>query len=281
MGLTYRGKHSYRDIGVHTAVRSRPVSPPPKTSYNENIPYMDGSLDFSETGGRVYYKDKTLEVDFTIIARNRKERNRTAERFAAWISGGKSELILDDMPLVKWIAAPVTIDDIALSLKRLGTVTVEFRCQPFNQFIFNTAEGIILDSNIPIGSDIPLAWAVDCEKEIPAGESEWMFDNTGSAYVRPTIELVGNLTYASVWVNTQVHGKVETYKITYTGAVENLVIDCERFMCRNGEGEDVTANSSGEFFEIPPGLEIINVDVSHACTLRIGFHPLFFYDADL
>ena len=48
MGLTYRGKHSLRDFGMQTKITDLPITPPKKTDYEEDIPYRDGSIDFSE-----------------------------------------------------------------------------------------------------------------------------------------------------------------------------------------------------------------------------------------
>ena len=137
MGLTYRGKHSLRDFGMQTKITDLPITPPKKTDYEEDIPYRDGSIDFSESGGRVFYKDKTIEVEFYLICNDTAKRNKTIEQFVTWINGGKGELILDDMPFTKWIASPITVEDMTIMLQRAGKTVVAFRCEPFNQFLYD------------------------------------------------------------------------------------------------------------------------------------------------
>lgn len=263
----YKGKHSGRDIGVYTTVRERPYLAPPKTDFNEDVPYMDGSIDFSQTGGRVFYKDKILEVDFDLKQSNARERNKAIERFATWLAGGAGELILDDMPLVKWQAYPVNTGDILVQLNRLGKCTVEFRCKPFNDFIYSTGEGIPLDSNLTLDSDIPIGWG--SEFELENGVNNLIVPNDGSAHVRPIIEVTGNFSEIKIAMNDKA--------LSYSSSFTQIEIDCEAFSVFNGD-EDVTDCSEGEFFELAPGDNEITVIAAGSGSILFDFNPNYHYD---
>lgn len=267
MGFMFRGKHPGRDIGVYTTVRDRPYLAPPKTNFNEDVPYMDGSLDFSQTGGRVFYQDKILEVDFDLKQSDARERNRAIERFAAWLAGGEGELILDDMPLVKWLAYPINTGDIRVQLSRLGKCTVEFRCKPFNTFLYSTGEGVPLDSDIELDSDIPIGWGA--EFDIVNGKNKITVTNDGSAPVRPVIEVSGSFRSITITCG----GKSLSYNFSFT----EIEIDCAAFGVFEGE-TDVTDNSEGEFFELNTGDNEITVTASGSGTVIFDFNPGYFYD---
>lgn len=267
MSFMFRGKHSGRDIGVYTTVRERPYLAPPKTDFNEDVPYRDGSIDFSQTGGRVFYKDKILEVDFDLKQSDARERNKTIERFAAWLAGGEGELILDDMPLVKWRAYPVNADDIRVQLNRLGKCAVEFRCKPFNEFIYSTGEGIPLDSDLTLDSDIPIGW--DATFDLENGVNNITVTNDGSAHVRPVIVVTGNFSGINITMGDKTLG--------YNASFKQIEIDCEAFGVFEDE-EDVTDDSEGEFFELAPGDNEITVTASGSGTILFDFTPNYFYD---
>lgn len=267
MGFMYKGKHSGRDIGVFTTVRERPFMAPPKTNFNEDVPYMDGSLDYSQTGGRVFYQDKILEVDFDLKQSDARERNRTIERFTAWLAGGEGELILDDMPFVKWLAYPVNAGDIQISLNRLGKCTIEFRCKPFNDFIYSTGEGIPLDSDFELDSDIPIGWGD--EYEIENGVNHITVPNDGSAYVRPVIVVTGNFSGIAITMGEK--------SLSYNKSFSEIEIDCEAFGVFEDD-EDVTDNSEGEFFELAPGDNEITITADGRGTVLFDFSPNYFYN---
>lgn len=111
-GITFRGKHS-NDIGVIVKTVGRPFSPPVK-QIDEEVQYRDGNIDLSETGGRLYFEDKVLELEFQMICPDNIALQRSASKLVNWLSGGYGELIFDDMPTVKWIAKPVDLDDMKI-----------------------------------------------------------------------------------------------------------------------------------------------------------------------
>ncbi len=268
MGLTFRNKHSYKDMGMDVKVLDMPISPPAKTEFEEGIPYMDGSLNFSETGGRIFYKDKVLEVEFYLINSNTEDRNKKIEKFIAWINGGKGELILDDMPNVIWTAIPVTVEDMTVMLKRAGKTIVEFRCEPFNKFIFDTS-GFILDSNIPLSSDIPLDWPLEHNRTVTNGINKFTLLNDGTVPVRPVIHFNGTFTKVTLTVN----GKT----FVYNHNTDSFTINCELFVCTENE-TDTTEYSQGDFFELNPGENEISIECNGEGSVFFEYKPLFYFN---
>lgn len=269
MGFTYRGKHSLRDIGVYTETKTRPFIPPPKTEFNENVPYMDGSLDYSEAGGRVFYEDKILEVSFILLKSDKIKRNKIIERFASWIAGGKGELIFDDMPLVKWIASPIDTKDITITLNKIGKCTVEFRCAPFNEFVYNTGEGIPLDCDISLDADFPIGWGDSFD--LSNGDNEIVVENDGTAYVRPIIRIEGDFRNISITIGNNT--------ISYNKVFTSIDIDCECLAVFENDA-DVTSNSAGEFIELAPGDNKAIISAEGSGTILFVFNPKYFYDTN-
>ena len=168
-GITFRGKHS-NDIGVIVKTVGRPFSPPVK-QIDEEVQYRDGNIDLSETGGRLYYEDKVLELEFQMICPDNIALQRSASKLVNWLSGGYGELIFDDMPTVKWIAKPVDLDDMKIELYKNSKATVQFRCRPFNDWRYNSS-GIPLDSDIILDCDLPIGMGDENEISFQAGTTE-------------------------------------------------------------------------------------------------------------
>jgi phage-related protein len=267
MGLTYRGKHSLRDFGMQTKITDLPITPPKKTDYEEDIPYRDGSIDFSESGGRVFYNDKTIEVEFYLICNDTAQRNKTIEQFVTWINGGKGELILDDMPFTKWIASPITVEDMTIMLQRAGKTVVAFRCEPFNQFLYDT-QGIPLGADIPLGTEIEIGWPINHIYEIANGTNTFKLNNAGNAAVRPKIVFSGNFTSVSFTCGGNT--------IKYNHKTTQFTIDCELFSCFEGN-TNTSEYSNGDYVEIGQGENEITIQSNGTGTVEIIYNPLFYY----
>ena len=87
-GVRFRNTHS-RDVGLLAKTGKRPAAPPVRT-VEETILYRDGNLDYSEQGGRLFYDDKLVEVEFTAIAKELSDTDRLIAAAVKWLSGGCS-----------------------------------------------------------------------------------------------------------------------------------------------------------------------------------------------
>ena len=260
-GITFRGKHS-REFGVVVRTKKRPPIAPIK-QLDEEIAMHDGNADFSEAGGRLYYQDKVLELEFGFISRNTRELNKNISDFISWLAGGYGELIFDDMPFTIWQAKPVDLGDVELSAYKNGRVTVQFRCRPFNSWIF-TSEGIPLDSDVLLDSDLPLGFGDENEIDFSIGSQTHILDYYGTAPIRPIIEVTsdGGVTLS---VNNTVMAISE---INGTAS-----IDCSKGTVEN-------AKVSGGFIELLSGENDIQIVAMAAGSLKFVYIHNFLYGGD-
>lgn len=242
-GITFRGKHS-NDIGVIVKTVGRPFSPPVK-QIDEEVQYRDGNIDLSETGGRLYYEDKVLELEFQMICPDNIALQRSASKLVNWLSGGYGELIFDDMPTVKWIAKPVDLDDMKIELYKNSKATVQFRCRPFNDWRYNSS-GIPLDSDIILDCDLPIGMGDENEISFQAGTTENTMIYYGSAPVRPGCEL--SLSSAVKMLDVTVNGVMVRI---IPESETNIIIDCEKAI--------MPEICEGDFFELQPGENTIKI----------------------
>lgn len=269
MAIEYRKKHSYRDIGVTVKTVTRPIMPPVKTDFEEGILYYDGSINFSDAGGRLFYEDKILELEFIVEANDKKELSRKLSKFINWMSGGYGDLIFDDMPMIVWHAMPVHISEAILELERLGKTTVQFRCTPFNSYVFQCDYDILLgDSYITLGADIPIGGFVPPTFNIATGTNDITVHYTGSAPVKPTIAFNGTFK------NITITDGVKT--LTVTGTVTDLNIDCKRCICTDETG-DVTKHSSGEFIELSQDYTTITITCTGAGSVKVIYTAQYYF----
>lgn len=244
-GIRFRGQHS-DNFGIVVKTIGRAITPPVK-QLDEEVDYRDGNIDFSEAGGRLYYEDKVLELEFSIIASDTTKLNIIVSKIVSWLSGGYGELIFDDMPFVFWVAKPVDIDDLTLNLYRNGKTKVQFRCHPFNKWKFDS-KGIPIGSNYLLGTEIPIGLGNENEIIFGAGRIVKTLDYVGSAPVRPIVKIEpkNTVTGFSLTVNGI---KAECSKM-----VQNCEIDCENAVMPNG--------FNGDFCELIPGSNEIEIECS-------------------
>ncbi len=263
-GITFRGKHS-DEFNTIVKTVGRPIIPPVR-QVDEEVPYRDGNVDCSETGGRLFYEDKVLELEFTLIAPNTTELQKRVSRFANWLSGGYGELIFDDMPYVKWIAKPADLEDLTINLYKNGKSKVQFRCRPFNRFIFDS-NGIPLGSDILLGSDVPIGFGDENEIEF-SGNYSGVLDYQGSAPVRPS-------------VNIDLEQGVTSFKLTVNNAEINIAVgDARTFVidCENGY---MPEGVSGNFCELLPGENNISIECSGKGTVFFDYNHNFMFGDDI
>ena len=285
-GIRYRGVHS-REFGLVTQTRTRPAAPNARL-IQETVPYRDGSLDYSEQGGRLYYDEKLVEIEFTAIRRNLTETNSLISQVVKWLCGGWGDLIFDDMPLVVWRAKPVDVSSISIMLYRAGRFTVQFRCRPFNTLIYDTL-GAVLDSDVPLDSDIPLDWGADNIYSLPTvGEYTFSHYNPGDVNAAPQIVIIGDTDSSTHMIEVLINGEGFTLKlpsgISLSGG-QSVTVDCEECMVTKG-GLDITEYLVSSDTNIPtfpeflPGDNVICVNTQITGEMQIKYNVPYFFGAN-
>lgn len=269
-GITYRNKHSSEFCTIVKTV-GRPIIAPVRQK-DEEVPNRDGNIDCSESGGRLFYDDKVLELEFLLVTPNDVELHKQATRFINWISGGYSELIFDDMPYTAWIAKPADLDKLAIELYKNSKIKIQFRCRPFNKFLFDS-DGIPLDSDVVLDSDIPIGLGDENEIEFSAGSSSHTLDYLGSAPVRPILHVSLEPTVQQFIMTA--NGVTLTITPINSSVIDRVyIIDCE-----NG---DMPEEVIGDFCEISPEENTINIQsIGGAGNVFFEYRHNFIYGEDI
>ena len=261
-----------RDMYVWIKTINRPIMPPVRTA-EESIPYKDGTIDYSEQNGRLYYEDKVLELEISLVDKDLRQLHRHISRVIAWLAGGYGDLIFDDMPLVVWRVRPMELDGVVPELQRVGKTVVQFRCKPFNKSIFSS-KGIPLDSCLPLDSEIPLDYGSESELPLVSGGQTIEHPVRGNAPVAPVFVITGAMSSISIACNG--------CALTYNGVSFNeMILDCEEWSAKV-DGVDVSALVSGDYPELLPNqINTITVTTDGSGTLSIVYFPQFFYGDDI
>ena len=285
-GIRYRGVHS-REFGLVTKTKTRPAAPNARL-IQETVPYRDGNLDYSEQGGRLFYDDKIIEIEFAAIRRNLAETNSLISKVVKWLCGGWGDLIFDDMPLVAWRAKPVDVSSVSIELYRVGRFTVQFRCKPFNNLIYETT-GVALDSDIPLDSDLPLDWGSDSIYEIPSvGEYTFTHYNIGDVCTSPKIIITGETDNGTHMIEILINGEGFTLKlpagISLSGG-QSVTIDCAECTVTK-DGIDITEylvatdTSMPVFPELEPGENVLCVNTQITGEIQLKYNAQYFFGAN-
>lgn len=90
-GIIFNGKNSIEEYGLY--VNSLDISPPSKKRVKVEIPFMNGSYDFSNMYGENTFEDRTLSYRFEIVGRDASEMNYIKISVYNWLmSAGQCQL---------------------------------------------------------------------------------------------------------------------------------------------------------------------------------------------
>lgn len=263
-GFKFKDKHT-NDFGATAQTQSRPIRPQTKKQTFET-PYADGEYDFSAANmhGREFYNNRTFKINLRVAADNLSALQRKLSKLAAWLTGN-GDLIFDDSPAVKF---ETRVDDAIEYKPEHGNSTVLsvlFKVKAFARLVFNVLEGPCLDDAVLLDDDIPL----DTSEYFTfsgTGKHSHNVMNIGEAAVRPVIIISG----ASGAVTLECNGHT-------LNAAGNCTVDCEKQLAYDSSGGFI--KTSGTFFELAPGANIITV--STTATIKISYEPRYLHDADL
>jgi predicted phage tail component-like protein len=131
-GLTFNGKHSYKDFGLIMYSKNRPLLPEPKIT-TEDMPGMDGEYDYSAVNPdkEIKYKPREIEIEFTLKEPNLRLLRIKANKIAAWLACGEQKLIFDDEEDKYYLAKVANKLDLENQIVSIKRFTVQFRCRPF------------------------------------------------------------------------------------------------------------------------------------------------------
>ena len=270
-GFKFKGRHS-SDFGIVAKTKSKPIVPEQKV-YTYDLPGADGEIDMSECNeyGRTMYKSRLIEIELQISAGDLSELQRTAARIAAWLTG-KGELIFDDSYGAKWDAR--VSSDISFAPELAGkkaVMSVVFKTD-MGKATFTTGEGVLLKDCISLDSNLPLDLAEKFKFSLSVGENNIKIANVGDFYTKPIFRFSDGAENVTINCN----GK----RIIAEDIEKDVIIDCERYIVTDSEGNNLLKKKQGSFFELAPGLNDCSVYVSGACEMTVDYVPMTMYDFD-
>lgn len=124
-GITFLGKHSYKDFGI--TIKERKIGYPEPQYVIETIPYANGYFDFTEIFGNAIYKDRTIIYVFNILSEN---PNIKANEITNWLMGSSRNKLYDDSEKGFYFEAQAQSWEFERKSSLLGELTVTFLTYP-------------------------------------------------------------------------------------------------------------------------------------------------------
>ena len=138
LGVQIGNKHTLKDWGLGWT-KITLVFPEAKT-YEQDIPGMDGVLDFTEslTGGDVKYKIRTLTLEFETPEQDYYDWGIRISEIANYLAGRKYKIILDNDPDFYYIGRLNV--EVKKSDRVEGTLTLSGSVDPYKYEKFSSLE---------------------------------------------------------------------------------------------------------------------------------------------
>ncbi len=128
-GIRFNNLHSYDDLGL--IVLDKKITTPTKTKIKENIPFMNGTYDFSDLYGGNCFSERTLEFTFKLKHNNRIGLEFIKTKIENWLMGTNTQVKLteDDLPGYYYLAECESTD--FEDFIRFGKLKATFTAYPF------------------------------------------------------------------------------------------------------------------------------------------------------
>ncbi|HFU4458983.1 TPA: hypothetical protein ACGPAL_001984 [Streptococcus suis] len=210
------GDFNSKDEGWYLQSRNAPT--PDKKERVEDIPYMQGVLDFSDALGEVYFDRREITYEFKLPNTTYADR-KVAERYIKSSMATKTESKLIDSHNLRyyWLGKIKSIKVTDDPVKRNLVATIVFLCYPF---AFHQDEYFddVWDT-FDFGNDYSTwtKWQVDGEKSI-------FFINSGDISVAPAVECSNNMRLVDTDGKTYnfVSGKNEDFELILKPGINNF-----------------------------------------------------------
>lgn len=273
-GFVYKGKHSLNDYNIVAKSVDRPFLPALRKK-ELAIPGRHGIYDF---GGNTY-GNRPLSVLLQFDGKTVNDMRLASREIAAWLSSMTYEpLTFDDEPDKYYLAK--IYDPVGLeTFFRLGMATVKFECQPFALYQVSSGEDVLLDSNLPLDSDItlnpadPFTFAISADTTFDINYSGTQEIGLGSPDgSKFDIAITGSFTTLSITLN----GKTINYTATVSG--QTVTINNVDATVKLGS-TNALANCTGDltdFLKLIPGTNTVTIiGTGLNCSVLFDFRPQY------
>lgn len=128
-GIRFNNLHSYNDLEL--LVLDKKVTTPTKTKIKENIPFMNGTYDFSNLYGGNCFSERTLEFTFKLKHNNRIGLEFIKTKIENWLMGTNNQVkLIEDDLLGYYYLAECEATDFK-DFIRFGKLKATFTAYPF------------------------------------------------------------------------------------------------------------------------------------------------------
>jgi len=182
LGITFNGKHSYKDFGV-TMAKGKSIGIPNKNKIKVTVPFSNIEYDFSELYGSQTYQPRPLSYPFNIYKNytGKVPMNMLRTQIINWLmnSNGKQKLYDDAYPGYYFLAEVEGSSSFEEDYDT-GVLTVEFTAYPFMIAELQEGHDIWDDINFDLDMLQPIDFIVN-------GSLDVTLHNTGVPALIPTI----------------------------------------------------------------------------------------------
>lgn len=130
-GFSFNNRHSFNDFNIY--VEKISIQPPAKKKIKVDIPFMNGSYDFSTVGsnGEIIYQPRDITISLGFLVNDKRMLHVKYSEFLTWLfDTGQNKLIFDDIPDYYFIGEVESSPKLSDFL-RLGRMEMVFTCEPF------------------------------------------------------------------------------------------------------------------------------------------------------
>lgn len=127
-GITFGAFHSYRDLNLILTSGVKIGTPEVKTEEVEVLG-SDGTIDYTEYFGEIFYKNRSLTFLFTIKAKTPEDIDQVYKDVCKKSHGKKVEIVLD-WDTDYYFKGRITVGELTHQ-KRIGTFTITCDCEPY------------------------------------------------------------------------------------------------------------------------------------------------------
>ena len=180
------GDFNSKDAGWYLQSRDAPT--PDKKEIVEQIPYLQGVLDFSDVLGEVFFDRREITYEFKLPNKDYPDR-KVAERFIKSSMATKSESQLFDTHDRRyyWLGKVKSIKVTDVPLKKHLIATIVFICYPFAFHVDNYFDDVWDTFDFENDFSNWTKWQIN-------GQNEIFFINGGDTSVSPKVICSNDIT---------------------------------------------------------------------------------------
>lgn len=130
--ITFNNKKSYDDYKI--SIESVSIQPPSKKVIKVEVPFMNGTYDFSTVGtnGDHVYSERQIVIKFNLMQDNKTLLYQKYSEVLTWLmETNKGQLIFDFQKKFYFIVQIEAVPNFQEVLQKLGKLEVTFTGQPF------------------------------------------------------------------------------------------------------------------------------------------------------